>query len=475
MDADAALRRVPMFAELGQDELRLLCERSAEERLTAGDVLFREGDEGDAAFVITAGALEIVKEGQDRDVVLAVRRAGEVIGEMALLQDEPRMATARARDEVTLVRIPRPAITELVETSPAAVRALFDMVLERLRETQAQLRQHERMAQLGTLTAGVAHELNNPAAGARRAATQLRDAVAAHAAATAAAADHLDEAVVGLVDELAERSAASEPLGALAQTDLEDALEDALADAGVAEPWSVAADLVAAGLGPGDLVRVRHATGDEGLGPVLAVVATGRAVEDLVHAVEEGTDRLSSIVRALRSYSFLDQAPVQDVDVTEGIEDTLVLLGAKLRGVRVERRYDPALPRIEAHGSELNQVWTNLLDNAADAIAERRASEGDEAAGTVTIAAEPTEHGIAVEVTDDGPGIPADALPRVFDSFFTTKEPGKGTGLGLDISYRIVVSGHGGDLRVESTPGSTTFRVDLPRRLGPGAAGGGRG
>ena len=234
-----------------------------------------------------------------------------------------------------------------------------------------------------------------------------------------------------------------------------------LIDLGVDEPWTVAADLVDAGVGPDDVAEL----GTDAAKEAFDVVGAGRAVQSLVRAVVEGAERLSAIVGALKSYSFLDQAPVQDVDITKGIEDTILILGDKLAGVVVDRRYAEDLRRIEAHGSELNQVWTNLLDNAADAIAERRASEGESAAGRITIEATNDDRsGVVVEVTDDGAGIPPEIRTRIFDSFFTTKEPGKGTGLGLDISYRVVVMGHGGDLTVESEPGRTTFRVELPNR-----------
>ena len=457
------LRRVPLFSELPDADLDVICEQCCDARVDAGEVLFREGDEGDAAYVITGGSLEIVKETAERDVVLAVRKPGEVIGEMALLQDEPRMATARARDDVSLLLIPKPAMAHLLDTSPGAVRALFGIILERLRTTESQLRQSERMAQLGTLTAGVAHELNNPAAAVKRAADQLDDAVRAFGQAVASAAPHLDASHRDLLDPGAGApDADTGQLSALERSDLEADLEDALADAGVAEPWTVAADLADAGVDLADLERIVEATDPDGVGPVLTALGAGRSVAGLLHAVGEGSDRLSSIVKALKSYSFLDQAPVQDVDVTEGIEDTLLILGAKLSGLRVERDYADDLTRIEAHGSELNQVWTNLLDNAADAIADRRAAEGDDAAGTIAIRAANDEHGIVVEITDDGPGIAPENVQRIFDSFFTTKEPGKGTGLGLDISYRIVVTGHGGDLSVDSEPGRTTFRVELP-------------
>jgi signal transduction histidine kinase len=194
----------------------------------------------------------------------------------------------------------------------------------------------------------------------------------------------------------------------------------------------------------------------------LEAFGAARTVDSLLHTVVMGSERLSTIVKALKSYSFLDQAPLQEIDVTAGIDDTLLILGARLSGIRVERDYEPGLATIEAHGSELNQVWTNLIANAADAIEEANEAGGEGSAGRITISAHNSGTGVVVEVTDDGPGIPPEIMDRIFDSFFTTKEPGKGTGMGLDISHQIVVRGHHGELSVDSEPGRTTFRVALP-------------
>jgi signal transduction histidine kinase len=452
------LRRVELFRDLPENDLAALCQASSEVTLADGETLFVQGDEGDAAYVITGGVVEIVKEGAEKDTLLAIRRPGEVIGEMALLQDEPRMATARGRGTTTVLKVPRPAMTHLLDVSPTAVRGLFDIVLDRLRSTQAAMKQNERMVQLGTLTAGVAHELNNPAAAVQRAAAQLDDAIGNYAGATIKAARTLDRDVLAAVERLVRQPPDAVELSAVERSDLEQELEDALEDAGVAEPWKVAADLVEAGIRPDDLEELD--TTD--LTRALDAVSAGRAVTSLVRSVSDGAERLSAIVGALKSYSFLDRAPVQDVDVTRGIEDTLLILGGKLNGILVERDFADDLHRIEAHGSELNQVWTNLLDNAADAVRQRREEEGDAAAGRILIRARNDGDGIVVEITDDGPGIPDEIVNQIFDSFFTTKEPGEGTGLGLDTSYRIVVTGHRGDLTVESEPGRTTFRVELP-------------
>ncbi len=462
MRAFETLRMVPLFADLAEDDLARLCAASREDRLPAGTTLFEEGDHGDAAYVITDGSIEILKQTGPQEVLLALRYPGEVIGEMALLRDEPRMASARVRDDATVLVIPRPALADVLDTSPGAVRALFNILLERLRSTEALLQQTQRMAQLGTLTAGLAHELNNPAAAVARAADQLRAAVQAHVEAhgrAAAALGHDPTAAVASVT--GRRPPTGAALDALARADREQALEVALDALGVPEPWTLAPELAEAGLEVDDLAELREAFDPATLPAVLAAVSAGATVEALLGTVVSGTARLSSIVTSLKSYAFLDQAPVQDLDLSRCIEDTLLLLGPKLADLDVVRTYPPDLPRIAGNGPELNQVWTHLLDNAADAIAERRRQEGDGAAGRIEVAVTLGDGAIVVAVSDDGAGIPAAIRDRIFDAFFTTKPPGQGVGLGLDVSSRIV-SAHGGQLTAESAPGRTTFTAILP-------------
>jgi signal transduction histidine kinase len=244
------------------------------------------------------------------------------------------------------------------------------------------------------------------------------------------------------------------PLDAIDRADLEATVEDRLLAAGVTEPWTVASAVVEAGLGPAVDEIVREAGPD--VDGFLAVLLAHGDVASLLHTVEEGTRRMSAIVRALKSYSYLDQGPVQQVDLIAGIEDTLLILRSKLEGIDVRREYHPDLPSLEARGGELNQVWTNLIDNAADAI---HSSDGG---GTITIRAHPANGSVAVEIEDDGTGISPEHRDRIFDSFFTTKPPGGGTGLGLSITWGIVVDSHHGDITVESEPGRTVFRVVLP-------------
>jgi signal transduction histidine kinase/predicted CoA-binding protein len=458
----AFLRKVPLFADLSDDDLHRICRLADEVKLEPGKVLFAEGDVGDKAYVIREGEIEVVKASSGREVLLAVRREGDVIGEMSLVEEAPRMATARARGEALLVAIGHAAFEELVQTSVSAARALLHTVIARLRGTEVQLRQSEKMAQLGTMTAGMAHELNNPAAAVQRGAEQLRGAQAALVAAArrfeAAGPTDGERAVVeellGSVKAWAGKPGDLDPL---ARSDREGELEAALDALGVPDPWEVAAALVAGGIDPARLAAVAPSFEAEKLGAALCFVARAHAAEALAAEIHQGAARIAELVKALKRHVYLDQAPVQSVDVHQGLDDTLVLLRGKLKdGIRVVREYSKEPPQIQGWGSELNQVWTNLLDNAADALGGK---------GTVTIRTSCTPEFVVVEIEDDGPGIPAEIQGRVFDPFFTTKPIGKGTGLGLDISWGIVVNRHRGEIGVESRPGRTVFRVRLPRNF----------
>jgi signal transduction histidine kinase len=445
------------------EDLERLSVGTEEVLLSAGTLLFSEGDRGDRAFVVLEGQIEIVKATVGGEVLLAVQSEG-VVGEMALLEDAPRNASVRARSDVTLLAIPKARLDELLDSSPSASRAFFEVMLGRWRDTQASLQQSERMAQLGTLTAGLAHELNNPAAAVNRSAGQMAEATERYGNARAAVALDLGEASLPFLEDLLEsirlRSGGAVSLSPLDRADFEDDVEAWLADHDVDRSWELAPGLVDAGVTLDRLSDLAdHVEGSQLTG-VIGLIGAAQEQFALLYQIEEGTRRMSAIVKALKSYAYLDQAPVQNVDVTDGLDDTLMLLEHKTKDVEVHREYADDLPRIEALGGELNQVWTNLIDNALYAM-----TESDKTDGRLTVRATPTESGVVVEVEDNGPGIPEDIRPRIFDSFFTTKPPGSGTGLGLDISRNLVIHHHGGNLTVESQPGRTVFRVELPLRL----------
>ena len=455
------LRKVPLLADLPEEDLDRLADMIRAEEVTAGDVLFQEGDAGERAYVIEGGEIEIVKGSEGREVLLAVRKAGEVIGEMSLVEDAPRMAGARARTDARLLVIEREDLDRLLDTSASAARAVFDTVLARWRATGAMLRQGERMAQLGTLTAGVAHELNNPAAAVKRGAGHLADVVGEYGRLER----KLGELGVAATDErlasLSERARAvvlaPRRIDALDRSDAEADVEDWLDERGVPEPWDLAPVLVELSYDPDELEGLADELEDAVFPTVLQWLAASHELHSLLAEIRQGAGRISEIVQGLKSYSYLDQAPVQAVDIHEGLESTLLILRSKLKhGVEVRREFADDLPPIQGYGSELNQVWTNLIDNAVYAM------DGE---GTLTLRTRAEGGWVEVDVVDDGPGIPADIRERIFDAFFTTKPPGEGTGLGLDISYNIVVNRHRGDLSFTSEPGRTCFRVRLPENF----------
>lgn len=327
------------------------------------------------------------------------------------------------------------------------------------KNTEIALRQSEKMATLGTLAAGVAHELNNPAAASQRAAEQLDatfEALQRSEATLRALTLSGDGATVlqeldGRAREVAHCPCDLDPL---ARSDKQEEIEAWLDRNGAEDPWELAPGLVELGYETEALDALAGRVGVEAAVVLLAWQTRAHEVYRLLGEIRHGSSRLVEIVGAMKSYAYLGKAPLQNVDVNEGVRNTLVILRNKLKtGISVRQELDPSLPRIQAYGSDLNQVWTNLLDNAADAMGGK---------GSIVVRSALREDRVAVEIEDDGPGIPPEIQSRVFDAFFTTKPPGKGTGLGLNTSYKIVVQKHGGDIRVESEPGATRFVVELP-------------
>jgi signal transduction histidine kinase len=452
------LEKIPLFMGLPADDLKRLCGLTRQVSLPAGGVVFEQGSPGDFAYIIKEGQIEISRFSDGRQVPLARRGPGEVIGEMALLEEASRMATARAITASVLVAIGREQLDQLLASSPSAARAILGTVMTRLRETETALRQSEKMAQLGTMTAGIAHELNNPAAAAIRGALQLRSALAELLAGPIRIASlQLSNAQLAQLQhsltEASERARRPEGLSVLERGDRQEAIERWFAERGLAGLERLAGELAELGHGPmqlEELARVYSPPQLEELLPLLCAVSQAHA---LLEEVAHGAREIADIVKALKNYVYLDQAPVQEVDVHEGLENTLIILRHKLKnGITIQRDFATQLPRIQAHGSELNQVWTNLIDNAADSLG---------AQGEIVLRTRGEGDWISVEVEDNGPGIPAEVHSKVFTLFFTTKPPGKGTGLGLHTTYNIVRR-HGGTIDFRSRPGNTVFTVRIP-------------
>lgn len=336
---------------------------------------------------------------------------------------------------------------------------VFGTDLTRQKTAERLSRQSEKMATLGTLAAGVAHELNNPAAAAKRAAAQLREAFArleeAHRLLDATGVSSAMGGTLEALDRQArERSISISELGAVERSDLEARVETWLEDHAVEDPWDLSPQLVGMGLDPEALQKTAATLPANALHAVLVWAARVYPVYSLLNEIAQGSGRISEIVGALKGYSYLGQAPVQAVNLHEGLDNTLVILRSKLKvGITVHREYGADVPPVQAYGSELNQVWTNILDNAADAMGGK---------GEITIRTRRENRWAVIELEDNGPGIPADIQSRIFDPFFTTKEPGRGTGLGLATSYSIITDKHRGRISVESRPGRTCFTVRLP-------------
>jgi signal transduction histidine kinase len=462
------LRQIPLFADLSEEDLEQLYKMAEPVSIPAGQLVLREGDPGDSLYVVLAGELEVTKRQGGQDVLLAVYKPGQFFGEMALLEQAPRSASVRTLQESRLMVISQVAFQTLLSCSPSAPLKILHTVTSRLRSTESALIQNEKMAALGTLAAGLAHELNNPAAAIRRSAAQLRDALAEREKLAArlhslATDQHQQESLGALQEEIAERKTIAPVHDPLAFSEQEDELQEWLEDHGVGEAWELAPVLVASGWDRDELERLADRFSSTQLPLVLRWLGASSSVYGLLEEVGQSAEAMSEIVKAVKTYSYLDQAPIQEVDVIESLENTLVLLRPRIdAGISITRDYADDMPRIEAYGSELNQVWTNLIDNAIDATAGQ---------GELTLRAYTAESVVTVEVIDDGPGIPPEIQPRIFEPFFTTKAPGVGTGLGLHIAYNIVVHKHRGQIQVASKPGETRLLVVLPIRLARSNAG----
>ena len=457
------LRQIPIFAELEHDDLDRIYSLAKPVVVAEGETLVREGDEGDSLYVVLSGEFEVTKRSMGSELLLSRRKPGEIVGEMSLLAAEPRAATVRALQESRVLAISRYAFEQLLACSPSAGMTLLKTMAHRLRSNETLLTQQEKMAGLGRLTAGLAHELNNPAAAAWRSTDQLtRTLTEWQNLSSQLDALSLDPEAMShisaLREELGKRASQKVELDPLARGDQESDLQFWLEDRSVEGAWELAPVLVALGWDTSQLEEWLGGFEETHLAIIVPWLVKGAQCYILVDEVRISAERISEIVKAVKSYSYLDQAPVQQVDLQEGLENTLVILKHKLKGgIEVKREYAPDLPRVEAYASELNQVWTNLIDNAIDAM---------DGKGALTLRAYRDGPGsVAVEIEDSGPGIPPDTQPRIFQPFFTTKEIGKGTGLGLHIVYNIVVDKHHGQVSFTSEPGKTCFTVTLPVEL----------
>ena len=447
---------VPLFAGLDHAQVTQLCRASRRVRVRTGDLVIEEGAPGHALFIILAGELEVSKRDDGRDLVLATRKAGEFLGEMSLIERSPRTASARATMDGELLEIDAATFQALIDTNPGFGTTILRTMAGRLRSTEASLMQREKLASLGTLAAGLAHELNNPAAAIQRSSSYLREALETSALRSAelAALTLSDDEWQGLA---ALQSSLEVIVSGISSNAAEDALMAKLEALGVDAPWDIAPAMAAFGWTAEKLDAASSSFQAENRTVVLSWLGTQLAARQLVAEIERSGRAISDIVRGVKSYSYLDQAAVQPVDIVRSLEDTLMVLKHKLKGgIEIVRDLTPDLPRVEAYAGELNQVWTNLIDNAVDAMAGK---------GPLTLRVRRVGETIEVRIADTGPGIPTGVAERVFDPFFTTKPQGVGTGLGLHIAHNIVVNRHRGALTFKTGAGGTEFKVVLPLLL----------
>ncbi|MGX4654454.1 ATP-binding protein [Micromonospora sp. SCSIO 07396] len=458
------LRELFLFAALDAGQLDWLAEHGRVEHRAGGTVVYAEGEPATCFFTLLSGTVSMSRRvhGDDLEVTRTDQRGvygGATQAYLGGQVDQVYLNTLRAVTDAAFLVLP-------AETFAHAVRTWFPMAMHLLeglffgmRDTQTIIGERERLLALGSLSAGLTHELNNPAGAAVRATSALRDRVAGMRHKLAMIADgRLDgsrlHTLVELQEEAVKRAARAPQLSPMAASDAEDALADWLDEQRVTAGWDLAPTLVAAGLDTAWLEQVREVVGQQDLESAVRWLSYTLDTEQLMAEIDDAVTRISTLVGAAKQYSQLDRAPHQVVDVHDLLDATLVMFKAKVPpGVRVVREYDRDLPPVPAYAAELNQVWTNLIDNALSAMGP---------AGTLTLRTGRAGDLLAVEIVDTGPGIPEAVRPRIFEPFFTTKAVGEGTGLGLDISYRIVVNKHHGDIRVESAPGATVFRVLLP-------------
>ncbi|MGY1400540.1 ATP-binding protein [Streptomyces sp. SS10] len=455
-----------LFEKLTPGQLGRLCEAGRVERYEPGTV-YAEGDPATCFYVMVEGTVVLSRRvgGDDVEVTRTSQRGVYAGAMQAYLGDRvPQVYnnSLRVTEPTRFFVLPADTFADIMQDwFPMAVHLLEGLFFG-VRSTQRAVGQRERLLALGSLSAGLTHELNNPAAAAVRATASLRERVGKMRRKLRVISEgaYDRETLAGLIEiqeRTAERVAKAPVLSPLEASDREDLLSDWLEDHGVTEGWRIAPTFVQAGLDEDWLEQVAAAVDEETLASAVGWLNYTVETELLMDEIQDSAARISHLVDAAKQYSQLDRAPFQVADVHELLDSTLLMLSGKLgKGIRVVKEYDRTLPRVPAYPAELNQVWTNLVDNA---VAAMRETDGE---GTLTVRTAREGDRLLVEFGDTGPGIPAEIRDRVFDPFFTTKPVGEGTGLGLDISWRIVVNKHHGSLRFESEPGDTRFQVLLP-------------
>jgi signal transduction histidine kinase len=456
MATKSELLQVPAFAELPEDQIEWFLNHSEEIHVHPGDAYIEQGAPADAMFVLLQGQVHARGELGGQSIVFTFE-AGEVGGRLPFSRMKQFTFSARAATETRVLRFPAAQFPELVQHMPELASRLVGVMSDRIREATRIEQQQDRLASLGKLSAGLAHELNNPASAAKRATSQLRDTLKRiKESSHQLGARELTPAQKAEIEKLETfllQQTGNAPLSGLAASRREDEIDTILRSHGHNDQWQLAADLARRNVDPRVLDQLFVSMDAETARAALVRIAASLEVWSLLDQIESSTSRISDLVRAIKEYTFMDQSAVQNVDIVKSLENTLTILNYKLKhGVTVERDYGTVPLLVNSFGSDLNQVWTNIIDNAIDAMNGK---------GTLRVRTYTEDNCAVVEIVDNGPGIPEDIQARIFEPFFTTKKVGEGTGLGLDTVQRIVKK-HKGSIQVESKPGQTCFQIWLP-------------
>jgi signal transduction histidine kinase len=461
------LRGVPILANVPEAEIHCLGD-SREVQLQAGESIARQGETAHSFWILLSGEMRVShKMADEREQVLGVVPAGTAMGELPLLSNTPYTANVRASETCTLLQFDEQQFWNIMTSCPQVRQAILGNMALRFQKYQSVVVQQEKMASLGTLAAGLMHELNNPGAAAVRAAAQLRENLLRMHKLTAklAKASLNDEQKQCMFDLQAYALEKEKPLrmNSLEQSDAEEALATWMENANVEDAWKLAPTLVLIGINAEELECARAEFPGPFFSDALNWLEALASSMNLVSAIEESIGRVSDLVKAVKSYAYEGKGQKQSVDINESIHATLVILAHKLREKQITLKKDFAagLPVLQCECSGLNQIWTNLLDNAIDAV-EQGGNIRIRTWEEETAASGRTRHFLCITIADDGPGIPLESQAHIFDAFYTTKPVGVGTGLGLGIVQRIVEQ-YGGAITFSSEPGNTEFRIRLPR------------
>jgi signal transduction histidine kinase len=455
MAEKSELLSVPVFVDLPDDQIEWFLSQAQELHLKAGETYSRQGEPADAMFVILEGEVQGRGDIGSESVTFTIS-AGSVTGVLPFSRMKQFTVSGRAVKDSRALRFPASLFPELVQRMPELAKRLVGLMSDRIREVTRMEQQQDRLAGLGKLSAGLAHELNNPASAAKRAASQLRDILKKiRDASLELGRRDLSPAQKAEIEKLENFfiQRHEPPPDALTTSDIEEQLDSLLRSHGQNDLWQLAADLARKSVKP-EMLESLFSIVDAGTARAALVrIAASVEIANLLNEIESSTSRISDLVRAIKEYTYMDQAPVQNVDIVKGLETTLTIMNHKLkRGVEVQRDYQRVPFLVNSFGSELNQIWTNLIDNAIDAMGGK---------GELRVRTYREDNCVVVEIGDNGPGISPEVRSHIFEPFFTTKGVGEGTGLGLDTVQRIVKK-HRGSIQVESKPGDTRFLVRLP-------------